>query len=129
VRADGNCLLYAVNYSFNAKYQTPILDHGDLRTLAATSAKRYTEKITTIDGTTRSIELADLETASQRDCITYPASFIIALATAFRGDIHIWGELDDRPQTYSPQTEMIPQLYVGPHVPQRRNIHLLHRCP
>jgi hypothetical protein len=63
-----------------------------------------------MDDTIRTMEIEALEKARQLGCITYPESFIQALATICRGIIFIWEEYSDRPQIYSPIPEMIPEL-------------------
>ena len=126
VRADGNCLLHAIKCSIHAKYQINLLPHQELRYLASKKAQRYIEQAN-MDDTIRTMEIEALEKALQLGCITYPVSFIQALATICRGNIFIWEEYSDRPQIYSPIPEMIPEFYEGQNQTDLRTIHILHR--
>ena len=127
VKADGECLFYAINASHFAQNNSFVLDHHQLRILACTVARNYLLRpLKWIDGVS-SISMKTIENALETGRYEYDDTIMKALASIRNGPI-VTIEENGQMTSHEPVEDMLRILFApGPAPPISPPIFILHR--
>jgi hypothetical protein len=134
VKADGSCLMSAINTAHFAANKFYLLTNDEMRMMAATLARNFYLQQTDIQIAIGPSELktclAEITIFMEKDNASHSDIILEALATIANCNITVLYEDRDKSYTFSPNTQMLRQLHGANHHSQqpKKTIYIVNRA-